>query len=352
VTIGAVVEQVDGVLGRAHALFADPPSSGGSAASGAGSRLGAAGQVVRSNERLVLSHLSGEFATGYRTFAGNAGPALDGLAGVDERLGGQLRSAADSDRGGRAASGAVINGALADSTVLAPFTTTPTGERALIVALRRRVAHQQQVVSAYRLRDARMAAVLRSMAYATRSAGGASGGSALGGGGFGGSAARGLGSAWAPSMSAASPPISPARQVRRVAAFGPDDGRAAAVPAGPGGTAVRAALGKRGVPYVWGAKGPNNFDCSGLTQWAWRQAGVQLGPDTYTQIRQGVPVSAGEVRAGDLIFPTSSFDGRGPGHVQLAISATEVVHAPQTGDVVRVAPMPSGFVARRPVPLP
>jgi cell wall-associated NlpC family hydrolase len=351
VTVGGVVEQVGGVLGRAHALFGEPPSSGGSAAAAAGSRLGEAGQVVRSNQR-VVSNLSGEFAAGYRTFAGNAGPALDGLAGIDDRLGGQLRAAAGSDRGGRAASGAVINGAVADSTVLAPFTTTPAGERALIAALRRRVAQQQQVLSAYRLRDARMAAVLRSMAYATRSAGGVAGGGALGGGGFGGSAARGLGSAWAPSMSVASPPISPARQIRRVAAFGPDDARAAAVPAGPGGTAVRAALGKRGVPYVWGAKGPNNFDCSGLTQWAWRQAGVQLGADTYSQIRQGVPVPAGEVRAGDLIFPTSSFDGRGPGHVQLAISATEVVHSPQTGDVVRVAPMPSGFVARRPVPLP
>jgi cell wall-associated NlpC family hydrolase len=350
-TVGAVVEQVGGVLGRAHALFGEPPSSGGSAAAGAGSRLGGAGQVVRSNER-VMSSLSGQFAAGYGTFAGNAGPALDGLAGVDDRLGGQLREAADSDRGGRAASGAVINGALTDSTVLAPFTTMPAGERALITALRQRVAQQQKVVQAYRLRDARMAAALRSMAYATRGAGGASGGSALGGGGFGGSPARGSGSAWAPTMAAASPLISPARQARRVAAFAPDDGRAAAVPAGPGGTAARAALGRRGVPYVWGAKGPNNFDCSGLTQWAWRQAGVQLGPDTYSQIRQGVPVAASEVRAGDLIFPTSSFDGRGPGHVQLAISPTEVVHAPQTGDVVRVAPMPSGFVARRPVPLP
>jgi cell wall-associated NlpC family hydrolase len=52
-------------------------------------------------------------------------------------------------------------------------------------------------------------------------------------------------------------------------------------------------------------------------------------------------VPPGEVRAGDLIFPKYSFDGQGPGHVQLAISPTEVVHAPQTGDVVRVAPMPS-----------
>ena len=120
----------------------------------------------------------------------------------------------------------------------------------------------------------------------------------------------------------------------------------------PGQGAARSALSKLGRPYVWGAKGPNVFDCSGLTQWAWRQAGVNLGNDTYTQIRQGIPVAPGQVRAGDLIFPLDSFGeaGRsGPGHVQLAISPTQVVHAPQTGDVVRVAPMPERFIARRPV---
>jgi cell wall-associated NlpC family hydrolase len=116
---------------------------------------------------------------------------------------------------------------------------------------------------------------------------------------------------------------------------------------------VAAALTRLGAPYVYGAKGPTSFDCSGLTQWAWRSAGVLLGDDTYTQIRQGVPVPAGQVRAGDLIFPKDAFGEGGvpgPGHVQLAVSATEVIHAPHTGDVVRVAPMPASYVAIRPVP--
>ena len=117
---------------------------------------------------------------------------------------------------------------------------------------------------------------------------------------------------------------------------------------GMGAPAARAALSRRGAPYVWAAKGPNVFDCSGLTQWAWGQVGVKLGADTYTQIHEGMSVPAGQQRAGDLIFPMSSFDGRGPGHVMLAISPTEVVHAPQPGDVVKVAPMPSSFIARRP----
>jgi hypothetical protein len=350
VTLGAVVEHVGGVLQRAHALFGEPPTSGGTAAVTAKSQLSGAGEVVRGNRQLV-SGLSGQFASGYGDFAGDAGVALDGLAGTDDRLGDQLRQAANTDRGGRTASGGVLDGAVTDSAALAPLTTTPEGERALIAALRRRVAQQQQVVAAYRLRDARMAALLRSMEYGTHGVGGMSGGPALGGGGFGGSPARGPGSGWTPPMAAEPPPIGQTQLVGRLSPAGaPDDARAAAVPVGPGGTAARAALGKRGVAYVWGAKGPNNFDCSGLTQWAWRQAGVELGSDTYTQIHQGVPVPPNEVRAGDLIFPTSSFDGRGPGHVQLAISPTEVVHAPHTGDVVRVAPMPSGFVARRPVP--
>jgi len=144
----------------------------------------------------------------------------------------------------------------------------------------------------------------------------------------------------------------PARSRRhRAALVSRTERRADRVPGGPGQAAVRAALGRLGRPYVWGAKGPNSFDCSGLTGWAWRQAGIQLGADTYQQIHDGLAVPPGQVRAGDLIFPRDAFDAAGPGHVQLAISPTQVIHAPQPGDVVRIAAMPSSYVARRPVPL-
>lgn len=109
--------------------------------------------------------------------------------------------------------------------------------------------------------------------------------------------------------------------------------------------AVQAALAQLGKPYVWGSKGPNSFDCSGLIQWAYRQAGVNLGPDTYTQIRQGIPVT--QVQAGDAVFPLDAWNSRGPGHVQLAISATQVVEAPGRGMNVRVVPMPARYIARR-----
>jgi cell wall-associated NlpC family hydrolase len=330
--MGALVEQVGEVLRRSHSLFGDPPESGGSAALDARSRLVSAGESVRGG-LAQTSGLSGEFATGYRTFAGGAGGGLDGLAALDSRLSDQLGDAAHTDRAGRATSGGVVSGAAADAAGLARFTSTPAGQKALLSALRARVAHQQRVVAAYKARDAKMAAMLRSMAYTARASGGA-GGIPLGGPGFGTAMPSGSG-----------------RSEPHTVLASRLDRRAAGVAPRPGESAAAAALSKQGVPYVWGAKGPDRFDCSGLTQWAWAQAGVQLGPDTYTQVAQGVPVAPGDVRAGDLIFPKDSWDGRGPGHVQLAISPTEVVHAPQTGDVVRIAPMPSAYVARRPVPV-
>jgi peptidoglycan DL-endopeptidase CwlO len=322
VSVGGLVQQVSAVLGRGHALFGEPPQSDGSAALGAGSTLADAGGLARSG-RARAAPLSGRFATDYGVFAAGTGPALDGLAGNDRRLSSQLDEAVGSDSGGRAASGSVIDGAAADTAALAPFSNIPAGERAIVAALRARVAQQQRLIAAYRARYARLAALLRSTVYAGRTAAGGR-------------------HSWSAPRRSGSVEVKAIRFMPR---------RAGAVSPGPGDVAAQAALSRQGSPYVWGAKGPDRFDCSGLTQWAWRQAGVLLGGDTYTQINQGVPVPPGEVRAGDLIFPRYAFDGRGPEHVQLAISATEVIHAPQSGDVVRIAPMPPAYVARRPVPL-
>jgi hypothetical protein len=64
----------------------------------------------------------------------------------------------------------------------------------------------------------------------------------------------------------------------------------AAPPASPCVEAAAAALTKKGAPYVWGAKGPNEFDCSGLTYWAYQQAGIEIGLSTYHQVNDGVPI--------------------------------------------------------------
>ena len=108
------------------------------------------------------------------------------------------------------------------------------------------------------------------------------------------------------------------------------------------GIAVRAALSRLGRPYVWGATGPNQFDCSGLVQWSYRQAGVQLDRTTYDQINDGVPVPPSQVRPGDLVFPHT-------GHVQMAIGNGMVVEAPHAGATVRISPLGSNVAIRRPV---
>jgi cell wall-associated NlpC family hydrolase len=108
------------------------------------------------------------------------------------------------------------------------------------------------------------------------------------------------------------------------------------------GRAVRAALSRLGKPYVWGATGPGRFDCSGLTQWSYAQAGIHLDRTTYQQLHDGIAVPRSQLRPGDLVFPSA-------GHVQLAIGNNLVVEAPHAGATVQVSPL-GGYVAiRRPL---
>ncbi|CAN5665780.1 C40 family peptidase [soil metagenome] len=113
-------------------------------------------------------------------------------------------------------------------------------------------------------------------------------------------------------------------------------------PGSRAGIAVRAALSRLGKPYVWGATGPNQFDCSGLVQWSYRQAGIQLDRTTYDQINDGVPVPRNQIRPGDLVFPHS-------GHVQMAIGNGMVVEAPHAGATVRISPLGTNIAIRRPL---
>lgn len=107
---------------------------------------------------------------------------------------------------------------------------------------------------------------------------------------------------------------------------GPATGRAAA--------AISFALAQRGKPYVYGATGPGSYDCSGLTQAAYRAAGVSIGRTTYDQAKDGVTVSKADLRPGDLVFFYS-----GLSHVGIYLGNGEIVHAPHTGAVVEVAPL-------------
>jgi peptidoglycan DL-endopeptidase CwlO len=117
--------------------------------------------------------------------------------------------------------------------------------------------------------------------------------------------------------------------------------------------AVTFALAQLGKPYVFGAAGPDAYDCSGLTMAAWAAAGVQLPHYTVAQADLGTPVAAPSLlQPGDLVFiPGSDGTMQAPGHVGMYIGNDQIIEAPDTGDVVKLVSLASfGPVAsmRRP----
>ncbi|MBY0756817.1 C40 family peptidase [Clostridium sardiniense] len=96
-----------------------------------------------------------------------------------------------------------------------------------------------------------------------------------------------------------------------------------------------------GKPYVYGATGPSTFDCSGFTSYVYSKAtGIYIGRTTYDQIGAGRAVSRAELKPGDLVFPHA-------GHVGIYVGNGNIIHAPRTGDVVKVSPIWSFYGARR-----
>ncbi|MET8074300.1 NlpC/P60 family protein [Streptomyces sp. NPDC005271] len=98
--------------------------------------------------------------------------------------------------------------------------------------------------------------------------------------------------------------------------------------------AVAFAKAQVGKPYVWGATGPNSFDCSGLTQAAWKTAGVSLPRTTWDQVKASTRVSTSDLQPGDLVFFYDDIS-----HVGLYIGNGMMIHAPKPGDVVKKAPI-------------
>jgi cell wall-associated NlpC family hydrolase len=114
---------------------------------------------------------------------------------------------------------------------------------------------------------------------------------------------------------------------------------------GPAQAAVDTALAQVGDSYVWGATGPNAFDCSGLTQYAYSAAGVSLPHSSSMQARMGRAVSRSELQPGDLIFFYSPVS-----HVAMYVGNGQMVHASTSGQpvkVVSVDSMPGYNSARR-----
>ena len=96
-----------------------------------------------------------------------------------------------------------------------------------------------------------------------------------------------------------------------------------------------------GKDYVWGATGIQTFDCSGFTQYVYNHAAeIDISRTTYTQINVGQEVSEDELEPGDLVFPHT-------GHVGIYVGNGQMIHAPHTGDVIKVGPVYEFYAARR-----
>ncbi|MEU6815541.1 NlpC/P60 family protein [Streptomyces sp. NPDC046860] len=112
-------------------------------------------------------------------------------------------------------------------------------------------------------------------------------------------------------------------------------------------TAIRWALGQLGTPYQWGGSctdshGPDPMgrcDCSSLMQQSYKAAGLTLTRTTYTQVKEGKPVSVDALKPGDLVFTEGTAEV--PEHVGMVVGKGLIVHAPHTGDVVRLATLAS-----------
>ncbi|MCM6773371.1 C40 family peptidase [Nocardia sp. CDC159] len=106
-----------------------------------------------------------------------------------------------------------------------------------------------------------------------------------------------------------------------------------------GQRAVDAAMSKLGAPYVYGAAGPNAFDCSGLVKWSYEQAGLELPRTSYEQLSAGAPVSIDDLQPGDVV----SFYGGS--HSGLYVGDGNVIHASTAGKPVAIAAMSSMPIA-------
>ena len=123
-----------------------------------------------------------------------------------------------------------------------------------------------------------------------------------------------------------------------VSAVSPETQTVVAPPPTHGGV-VAVAMSQLNTPYVWGGAAPGGFDCSGLVMWAYAQVGVALPHSSYAQYGYGVPVSKDQLQPGDLVF----FDGLG--HVGIYIGGGQFVHAPHTGDVVKISSLGEDWYA-------
>jgi cell wall-associated NlpC family hydrolase len=132
------------------------------------------------------------------------------------------------------------------------------------------------------------------------------------------------------------PPRVPTSAAPQATTTVPAQTQTAAPPAsGKGAIAVAEARKQLGKPYVWGGSGPDNFDCSGLTAWAWKAAGVRLSHSAYTQYFETTRVPVDQVQPGDLLF--FGKDGvESIHHNAIYIGGGDMIEASQSGVPIRI----------------
>ena len=268
-----------------------------------------------------------------------------GTDGLDGDSGQAVTDGAAVGAQGRAASGLIRDQARAVGAATAGLGRSPAGAQLIMATMDQHLAAMQRQLDQTTAQNRLLALRLRELAAGYRGIGSA---------GMGGMPLSGLGGLTSGSggLSGVTGLASgiPASLMGSLRSGGGEPGgeSGAWMFGGDGrgsGTALQAvqyAETKLGCPYVWGATGPRTYDCSGLVMDAYAHTGVRLPRMTSDMIRVGTPVDRADVRAGDLVF--SNFSGRGPEHVQLAVSSTKVIEAPTPGGHVQYSGFPHGRV--------
>jgi peptidoglycan DL-endopeptidase CwlO len=266
------------------------------------------------SELIDLAQYSRDVAASDRSVADEARRARARLAAANEALHAAERA--------RRASLATLTAERARITgLLGTRRTLLSSIQSQVVVLKaREVAEQRRLAEAARARVAREQAELRARAEARAREAEAR-------------AAATPKAAPAPATTAATPDP-PAPPPTTTAAAAPAAPVAPAAVAGGHPEAAAIALKYLGTPYQWGGATPaSGFDCSGLVMYVYAQLGIQLPHYAAAQYGYGIPVARDQLQAGDLVF----FDGLS--HVGIYIGGDEMVHAPETGDVVKITPL-------------
>lgn len=339
-SVAGYVQAVDRVLAAGQGLF----PGGSSAPSGFGAGHSGVPAAPAS------SGLSDGVGAAAETYRGHWAT----VTGLDDGAGKASADGQDAGSSGHAGATGVRQSAQSSAQALAPTTKSPAGVTKLVSTMDDRLAAMQRQIDTTTAQNRVLSMRLRQLAAGFRGmggAGGAMGGSmmpgGMGGGGMpGGGMGGGFGGGGGAMGSLAGLSGLPQSFMQTGYSAG-DRGPAADGAQGPAADeAVQVAESKIGRPYVWGATGPNAFDCSGLVQYAYRHAGINLPRTTYEMMHAGRQVPLSDIRRGDLILCNWSAPNT-PEHVMMAIGNGMAVEAPTPGARVQISHIPMSRVMVR-----